>query len=179
VRWTPFACAAFVGCGAACAACNRDEPPPAATDVAAIPSPAAPPPRDHLVPGELLEGTERAFGLKLPRGSTVESAFPQEVVAACRAKSTDVANYIRPRVAMGTVAVGAASTIFERVQVPTDPGRELIIRVEDGPLGAGSRITVRDVTPPPADPSLTDEQRWRQAGMAPGGGRVADPTHLH
>jgi len=140
--------------------------------------PAAPP-RDHLVPGELVEGADRAFGLPLPRGSRVESTFPQQIIATCGAKASDVANYIRPRVAMGTVAVGAASTMFERVQSPANPGRELVIRVEEGPLGTGSRIIVRDVTPPPVDPSLTDEERWRQAGMKPGGGGVADPTHLH
>jgi hypothetical protein len=137
------------------------------------------PPRDHLVPGELIEGTENAFGLKLPRDTTITSAFPQQIMARCAAKATDVSNYIRPRVSMGTVSVGAASTVFERVQVPVNPGRELTIRVEDGPLGTGSLITVRDVTPPPFDPTLTDEQRWRQAGMKPGGGGVVDPTHLH
>jgi hypothetical protein len=178
VRGTPFAWIAVVVCASASAACDRGEASPApAVEVTPGTATPAPAPRDHLVPGELIEGTERAFGLTLPRGSTVESAFAQQVVAGCRSKATDVANYIRPRVSMGTVAVGAASTIFERVQVPTDPGRELVIRVEDAALG-GSRITVRDVTPPPVDPNLTDEQRWRQAGMA-GGGRVADPTHLH
>ncbi|MGO8992344.1 MAG: hypothetical protein ACLQVI_03375 [Polyangiaceae bacterium] len=188
-RGTPFACAAHVGfaafaaCVMAGAACNQDEPAPAPVTVNLTPGATAAvataPPRDHLVPGELLEGTESAFGLKLPRGTVVENAFPQQVFARCGAKATDVANYIRPRVSMGTVAVGAASTIFERVQVASNPGRELVIRVEDGPLGTGSRITVRDVTPPPVDPTLTDEQRWRQVGMTPGGGHIADPTHLH
>jgi hypothetical protein len=140
---------------------------------------ATAPPRDHLVPGELLEGTEVAFGLKLPRSTAIESSFPQQIIARCKAKPTDVANYIRPRVMMGTVSVGAASTSFQRVQVPTNPGRELVIRVEDEPLGSGSLITVRDVTPPPFDPTLTDEQRWRQAGLKPNGGGNADPTHLH
>jgi hypothetical protein len=139
---------------------------------------ATAPPRDHLVPGELVEGTEVAFGLKLPRGTTIVSAFPQDIVARSTSKASDVANYIRPRVAVGTVSVGAASTIFELVQVPSNPGRELIIRVEDA-VGSGSRVTVRDVTPPPFDPTLTTEQRWKQAGMKPNGGGNADPTHLH
>jgi hypothetical protein len=137
------------------------------------------PPRDHLVPGELIEGTEVAFGLKLPRNTTIESTFPQQIIARCKAKATDVANYIRPRVTMGTVSIGAASTSFERVQVPVNPGRELVIRVENESFGSGSVITVRDVTPPPFNPNLTDEERWRQAGLKPNGGGNADPTHLH
>jgi hypothetical protein len=179
VRGTPFAYIAVVVYAGACAACDRDEATPAVA-VAINPGTAtpAPPPRDHLVPGELIEGNERAFGLTLPRGSTVESAFAQQVIAGCPSKATDVANYIRPRVSMGTVAVGAASTIFERVQVAANPGRELVIRVEGATTGTGSRITVRDVTPPPVDPSLTEDQRWQQVGLTPGG-RVADPTHLH
>ena len=137
-------------------------------------------PRDHLVAGELLEGTDRAFGLALPRGSSIESTFPQQIVAVCGAKASDVANYIRPRVAMGTVSVGAASTMFERVQVPVNPGHELTIRVEGAASGPGSRITLRDVTPPPLDPTLTEDQRWKQVGLTPGGGgHIADPTHLH
>lgn len=138
----------------------------------------APMPRDHLGSGELLPGTETAFGLVLPRGSRLESVFPQQIIATCDSKAADVANYIRPRVAMGAVKVGAASTMWDRAQVPARPGRELSIRVEEGPTGVGSRITLRDVTPPPFDPSLTEEQRWKQAGMAPGG-KILDPTHLH
>jgi hypothetical protein len=179
VRLTLFAFA-LVACATTSPACNRDEPPPAATEVApTAAATATSAPRDHLVPGELLEGPERAFGLALPRGSTVESSFPQQIIARCGAKASDVANFIRPRVSMGTVTVGAASTIFERVQVAANPGHELVIRVEDAPLGTGAQILVRDVTPPPIDPSLTEEQRWRQVGLSPGGGRIADPTHLH
>jgi hypothetical protein len=37
---------------------------------------------------------------------------------------------------------------------------------------------VRDVTPPTIDPSLSEDQRWKQVGIEPGG-HIADPTHLH
>jgi hypothetical protein len=177
VKGTIRALSVLLAGAAACAACEKDEPrtftaPPAGETA------RAPVPRDHLVAGELLEGSDVAFGLRLPRGTKLESIFPQQIVATCDAKATDVANYIRPRVSMGTVSVGAASTTFERAQVAANPGRELVIRVEVAPVGVGSRITVRDVSPPPVDPSLSDEQRWKQVGLTPGG-RVVDPTHLH
>jgi hypothetical protein len=177
VRRTTCALLGWLAC-AACSACQKDEESVAVADAGATTAAPSPPPRDHLVPGELIEGSEVAFGLRLPRGTKLESVFPQQVIATCAAKAADVANYIRPRVAMGHVSVGAASTIFERVQLPVNPGRELVIRVEEAATGAGSRITLRDVTPPPVDPSLTDEERWRQVGMKPGG-HVVDPTHLH
>jgi hypothetical protein len=94
-------------------------------------------------------------------------------------KAADVANYLRARVTSGTVRVGAASTIFDKVESPSVPGRLLSIRVESGPAGNGALLTIRDVTPPPLDPTLTEEQRWKQVGITPGGGRIADPTHLH
>ena len=175
----PFAYVALAACATASVACHREEADQAPPELHPIAAQPAAPARDHLVPGELVEGPDRAFGVPLPRGSHVDSTFPQQIIATCNAKASDVANYIRPRVAMGTVSVGAASTIFERVQSPANPGRELVIRVEEGNVGVGSRIIVRDVTPPPVDPSLTDEQRWKQAGMKPGGGGVADPTHLY
>jgi hypothetical protein len=158
-------------------ACEKDEAPLVGTSAAAAPD-AQPAPRDHLGPGELLEGPERAFDLPLPRGTKIDSVFPQQIMATCEAKAVDVANFLRSRVSMGAVTVGAASTMFTRVQIPARPGRELSIRVEPGPGGTGSRITVRDVTPPPVDPGMSEEERWRQAGMR-GPGQVADPTHLH
>ena len=156
--------------------CEKDEPPTVGNGPLLVLDAA--PPRDHLGPGELLEGDVRAFGMILPRGMKVESSFPLELVATGDAKPADVANYIRSRVSSGTVKVGAASTMFELVQVPVRPGRELVIRVEEGNSGRGTRVTFRDVTPPPLEPNLTEEQRWRQAGMR-GPGQPEDPTHLH
>ncbi len=181
MRNTPLAVVTLVASVAACAACHRDEDPPSAARTLSLglPPAPAPPPRDHLQPGELVEGKEVAFGLRLPRGTTVTSAFPQQIMAEVPAKTTDVANYVRARVQSGTVSVGAASTDFSRVQVKENLGPELVIRVEPLSLGQGSKITLRDVTPPPFDPSLTPEQRWKQAGLTPGGGGNADPTHLH
>ncbi len=158
-------------------ACHRDD---ASIDapVSAKAGADAEPPRDHLADGELLEGSARAFGLVLPRGVTIDTNLPPQILASGDPKAADVANYVRARVAMGSVRVGAASTMFLRVQVPANPGRELNIRVEPRANGTGDLITIRDVTPPPVDPNLTDEQRWRQVGIAPGG-KIADPAHLH
>jgi hypothetical protein len=157
--------------------CEKDDhataPRPA---VAAAPDAA---PRDHLAPGELLEGPERAFGIPLPQGVKVDSYFPPQILASGPAvKAADVANYLRARVTSGSVKVGAASTMFDHVQAATSPERQLNIRVESGPAGNGVLLTIRDVTPPVIDPNLTEEQRWQQVGIAPGG-RIADPTHLH
>ncbi len=172
---------ATVAIAATCtAACKKDDveelPTTASTAAPAVGDAQAP--RDHLADGELLESTTRVFGLALPRGVTIDSNLPPQVIASGEPKAADVANYLRSRVAMGSVKVGAASTMFDHVQAPTNPGHELSIRVAPRPNGTGVMMTIRDVTPPVIDPSLTEEQRWRQVGILPGG-KIADPSHLH
>ena len=45
-------------------------------------------------------------------------------------------------------------------------------RVNLCPLGSGAVVTIRDVTRPPGDPSLTEPQRWNQVGVVPGQSEV-------
>jgi hypothetical protein len=159
----------------ALASCKKDE---AATEpLAAGPTAdaAVARPADHLAPGELLEGTEKAFGLTLPRAMHVDQAFVDVVYASGDLKPEAVANYIRGRVRMGTVQIGAASTLFERVQIPGLPGREIAIRVSQGERGEGCRVDFRDVTPPVLPP--TEAERWKAVGLSPEG-KILDPTHL-
>src|SRR4051812_3268000 len=82
---------------------------------------AAKAPADHLAEGELIEGTANAFGLVLPRAIHVNQAFVNVVYASGDARPDAVANFIRARVRMGTVRIGAANTLFERVQIPGQP----------------------------------------------------------
>jgi hypothetical protein len=171
--------AACLACAALAIGCKSRDVPVASTRPGAPAPSATVHARDHIVPGELVEGDQTAFGLKLPRGTVLTASFPQQILFQSPAKASDLANYVRARVEMGTVTVGAAATDFTRVQVPTNPGRELVIHVEPLASGTGSAITVRDVTPPPFNPNLTNEERWRQAGLKPGGGGPIDPTHLH
>ena len=155
-------------------ACKREEELPvlpAASDSVA----PVPPPVDHLAPGELLEGSEKAFDLWLPRGMHVDGAFVDVVYASGTVPSDGLANYVRARVRDGKVITGATGTVFDRVRLPAAPDVELAIYVRPSPLG--SSIEIRNVTPV-RSPDLPDEnERWKAAGLKPGGG-VLDPTHL-
>ncbi len=102
-------------------ACAKDDDAAAPRPVPTAAADAAP--RDHLAPGELLEGPEKAFGIPLPQGVKVDSYFPPQILASGPAvKAADVANYLRARVTSGRVMVGAASTIFDHVQAEVSPG---------------------------------------------------------
>ena len=155
-------------------ACRKEEVVEPAPSAAVAPDGAAVP-KDRLAPGELLEGTEKAFGLTLPRRLHVDQSFVDVVYASGDPQPDAVANYVRARVRMGTVRIGAASTLFERVQIPGSPGREYSIRVAPGERGGGCRVDLRDVTPPALPP--TEVERWRAVGLTPQG-KIIDPTHL-
>src|SRR4051812_10196355 len=66
-------------------------------------APASTRPVDHLGAGELVEGSERAFGLVLPRDVRVESRIVDLVLADANVAPEAVANYVRARVREGTV----------------------------------------------------------------------------
>jgi len=136
-------------------------------------------PPDHLAPGEIVEGTERAFGLPLPRASRVAVRFAASVHVKSTVTPEQMANFVRARVTEGTVSQGTTSTRLENVIPRDDKAKRLTIEVRPVHGGNGDRceLFVRDATPPPFDPSLTVDQRWQKAGITPEG-KLLDPQHL-
>jgi hypothetical protein len=138
------------------------------------PLPSAPA-ADQLAPGELVEGRTKALGVTLPRDLQVDSSFVDLVYASGPVGVHALAQYFRAHVTDGSVREGPDAATFEHVHAPGVAGKELEVRIL---LHAGgSRVELRDTTPPPL-PALPDESaRWRQVGLTPKG-RLADPTHL-
>ena len=152
----------------ACSSCKRQE---------ATPSELKPP--DHLAPAEVVEGKERAFGLPLPHGSSVGSQFPTSMQVRTRLTPEDLVNFVKARVKDGTVMHGTSVTQLFAVTPLAAPEKRLTIDVRPYRDGDGNRseMLVQDFTAPPTEPGLTDEQRWKKAGLTPSG-LVADPTKL-
>jgi hypothetical protein len=160
------------------AGCRRPEPPSDRQEPPAgvAPPPAATPaPVDQLAPGELLEGSERAFGVALPRIMRVKGSFVDVVYGAAPTSVHALAQYFRSRVEEGSFREGPSAATFEHVKVRGKPGLELYLRILTAP--DGTSVEIRDATPRAA-PLLPDEaSRWRQVGLTPNG-RLIDPTHL-
>ena len=152
----------------ACSSCKRQE---------ATPSELKPP--DHLAPAEVVEGKERAFGLPLPRGASVGSQFPTTVQVQTPLTPEELVNFVKARVKEGTVTPGTSGTQLFNVIPLAAPEKRLSIDVRPYRDGDGKRseMMVHDTTPPPTEPGLTDEQRWKKAGLTPSG-LVVDPTKL-
>jgi hypothetical protein len=134
-------------------------------------------PVDHLAPGELAEGTERAFGLTLPRGVHVDAEFSDQAWAHGDVAYGPLVDYVRTRVRGGSLMKRDDGAYFQKVTLPDNPKRTLSIRVQ--PHGAGgASIALADETPSEVPPSTTPEEELRQVGLTKDG-KLLDPKNLH
>jgi hypothetical protein len=131
-------------------------------------------PADHLAPGELVEGTEQAFGLTLPRGVVVDSRLPGVVNASGPVGIKPLVTYLRDRLEGGSVNANETSTTLERVKPRGQPGPPIDIYIAPT-LG---KTLLQVVQTPEAPPStLPDEpSRWKAVGLTPEG-KLLDPKH--
>jgi hypothetical protein len=165
----------LVGAGLLQLACESDDGPvvPADYGTARPPPSWSARPLDRLAPGELAPGTAQAFGLVLPRVLRIEAQFPREVFASGQAAPEAVTNYVRTRVTVTRVEIGAARTVFPACIIKGGPP-DRRFQIEVVPVGGGrTKLVIRDVTPVPGPEGLSVEERWKRAGMTPEG-RVLD-----
>ncbi|HKQ69076.1 MAG TPA: hypothetical protein VJT73_07045 [Polyangiaceae bacterium] len=146
------------------AGCERQEPaPPEAPPVVA--SSTAP---DRLLPDELAEGTSRIFGLAVPRKMTVERMFSNSGTARGPIGAPALAAYVRRRVDSIGVEIGAVHTVFPKAHVKGEDPKKLvrieILLSEDGT----TLLSLTDITPPQVPEGLSEEERWKRAGVVPG-----------
>ena len=154
---------AFVG-----SACQSSPDGGSAASPAARASAKPRKPVDRLAPGELAEGNEKVFGLAVPRGMKLERQFVGAAHMVGRVKPEDVANYVRERVEVERVEIGAARTVFPRVYIKGDLSRK-VFRIEVVADGATTKLVIKDLTRPKAPEGLSEAERWRRAGFSPDG----------
>jgi hypothetical protein len=133
-------------------------------------------PIDRLAPGELVEGTDEAYGLKLPRGLDVTSRFAPVVYASGRLPVHPVVDYFRARLQGGDLREGPTSATFQHVLVRGGtPDRELSVRIAE--TIAGVTVEMRNTTPPHIPEMPNDAERLKRVGLTPQGAFL-DPKHL-
>jgi hypothetical protein len=154
--------------------CSRDGDGSGASANASASAPK--PPVDRLAPGELLEGKTSAFGLTFPQKMRIERRFDDSAHGAGDVPPESVANYVRQRVEASHVEIGAARTVFPSVRIKGGAPDKLY-RIEVVANGPTTLLVVRDITPPPLEPGLSEEERWRRAGMTPQG-KPLDPKAM-
>jgi hypothetical protein len=157
----------------ACDATRTNVEPAPSAGVVAVKPPMLP--GDHLAPGELLEGTQEAYGIKLPQLVKVDEVFSDETAASGPVALHPLVDYLRARVTGGELREGTDSATFEHVTAPGKPQPELQIHLARS--RDVMRIVFRDATPPVLPPLPDDTARFKRAGLSPSG-RILDPTHL-
>ena len=133
-------------------------------------------PMDRLAPGELAPGVAEVWGFVAPREMRLDQRFPAEAFFVGAVAAESVANYVRERVDAERVEIGAARTVFPAARIKSGkPDR--VYRFEVLKVGAGVWLVIKDITPPPLEPGLSDEERWRKAGLTPDG-KPLDPKKV-
>jgi hypothetical protein len=155
-------------CALGCA--KREVPAPAPA-----PAPAASVAVDRLLPGELAEGHDRAMGLAVPRDMRLMRVFDHSALARGRVAADLVSNYVRKRVDASAVEIGAARTVFPKAHVKGQPDGK-VVRIEVVEDVDSTELLLRDLTPPEVPVGLSEEERWRKAGVVPG--KPFDPNAL-
>jgi len=151
--------------------CSDDPPPPPPPPAPAPPPPPAP---DQLLPGELAEGKQDAFGLKLPRRMRVTKRHGDVVIAQGTLSLDRVSNYVRDRVTTNQVETGPSKTVFIDAVTAAHATRKLRVEVSQ----SGPRTTMYVEAHIPKGklvPGLSEEERWRRMGLTKEG-RPADPN---
>jgi hypothetical protein len=133
-------------------------------------------PRDHLAPDELVEGTDKAFALPLPRGLTVFLRVEKTVDARGVAQQPAVTSFIQARVTGGKLLRGAHASDFKGVTVAAEPKRLLDIHVEQDVSQTYTKVEVVDATPVPPV-IIPAAEAYKVNGMTPDG-KLADPQHM-
>ncbi|MBM4374139.1 MAG: hypothetical protein FJ095_03570 [Deltaproteobacteria bacterium] len=145
------------------AACKRSDAPPREI----LPVPVGSFRVDSVPEGTLAEGKVEAFGLKLPRGMSLDGSFPDAVFASGGFSLESVSNYMRERVEAERVETTPKKTVFRSAKLGGQ-GRVLHIEVSARSTNI-VEVVVRDETPRPATQGLTEEERWKQVGLTPEG----------
>lgn len=135
-------------------------------------------PLDHLAKDEVVEGSLKAFGLPLPQTAKILSEYDGTSRIVCTLTTEQLANFVRARVSGGSIVAGASGTRFDDVSLRSDPTKKLAIEVRVArDAYARSEMTVRDTTPKAPTPGLSDDERWKRAGLKPDGTPL-DPKRM-
>lgn len=136
---------AFMAC-CLCASCHTKSDPPGASGPAQTKTGVSKP-VDRLAPDELAAGNAEVFGFVVPREMQVEHRYKEATHLIGPVKPDALANYVRERVVVSHVEIGAGRTIFPAARIKAGaPDR--VYELDVIPEPGITRLIIRDTTPP-------------------------------
>lgn len=160
---------------AACAKKKTEiwKPSPKTSEANQAPQASSP---DRLPPGKLLEGELEAFGFVVPKGMRLVRNSPRNVRILGKVPFEDLVDYVRARVSAHHAELLNQELLFPKARIlGGKPDGLYELRLHKGSYERV--LSIRDITPLPATPGISAEQRWHRAGLKPGGG-LLDPRNM-
>ena len=157
----------WVGLAAACH--RRSEAP--------VPVEQAAPAPDRLSGEERLPEAETAFGLRLPRGLRLTQSFNDSAYFAGKVPPAAVLEQLRSQLVSSNLELMGKRSVFAQTQIKGD-AEQRRFRIEVSPISGGSRLYVKNITPPPIPKGLSPEEMWKLAGRNPDG-KPIDENQLY
>ncbi|HEX3851077.1 MAG TPA: hypothetical protein VHW01_08930 [Polyangiaceae bacterium] len=155
-----------------CAGCHSKAGSTPAGSASALSSAQAKP-LDRLASDELAAGNADVWGFAVPRDMKVEHRYVETAHLVGPVKPDALANYVRDRVIVSHVEIGAGRTVFPDARIKGGAA-DRVYELDVVPEPGQTRLVIKDTTPMKVTPGLTDAERWQQAGLTPEG-RPLDP----
>ena len=155
-----------------CASCHSKAGSAPAGSASALASAQAKP-LDRLAADELAAGNAQVWGFAVPRDMRIEHRYVETAHLVGPVKPDALANYVRDRVVVSHVEIGAGRTVFPDARIKGGAA-DRVYELDVVPEPGQTRLVIKDTTPMKVTPGLTDAERWRQAGLTPEG-RPLDP----
>lgn len=155
-----------------CASCHSKAGGAPAGSASALTSAQAKP-LDRLATDELAAGNAEVWGFAVPRDMQVEHRYVETAHLVGPVKPDALANYVRDRVVVSHVEIGAGRTVFPDARIKGGAA-DRVYELDVVPEPGQTRLVIKDTTPLKVTPGLTDAERWQQAGLTPQG-RPLDP----
>jgi hypothetical protein len=130
---------------------------------------------DRLPPGALLEGSEEFYGFAVPRGMKGRVVAPGIVEITGRADFDLLASYTKDRIAVRHAEMLPDQLIFRNARILGTPEKVFDLTVSR--QRPGSRLEIHEITKRAAPKGLSEEERWKRAGLRPSGGLI-DPSAM-
>jgi len=130
---------------------------------------------DRLPPGELLEGTEEVYGFAVPRGMTTVRKAPTIVHISGQVSFDALTDYVKDRIAARHAEMLEQKLVFPNARILGN--KDQIFEITLMRQRTKCVLEIRDETRPPATQGLSEEERWKRAGLKPGGGLI-DPNAM-
>jgi hypothetical protein len=77
-----------------------------------------------------------------------------------------VVEHLKPHLKPERLEIKPRYALFQNAKLE---GSDKVLRVDISAEGAGTLVSVRDVTPPPAPRGVSEAEMWRRAGRNPDG----------